>query len=454
MRLFMRDAQPQPPRVDPPAAPLGRAAFLARFVRNPLSVVPAAAYDEDFVPAANASRRFAWVTAPPLVKAVLLDQRETFQKKAQIRLLGPLLGRGILTSEGAHWKWQRQAAAPMFRPPELRAFVPTFVRAAEALAESWRPGAQGEVRDVEREMTRVTFDIIAATLLPSADPALAPAVEESVATFQKAGAWGQFYAMINVPQWLPRPGLFSGALAIRRLRGTVRGLVTENKKEDSLLRRLADARDPETGQAMNAEQLVDNLLTFYLAGHETTAKALTWTLYLLARSPQWRDALEEEIERVAGGAGLTAEHVEKLVLLPQVLKESMRLYPPIPLMSRQAVADATLGGHAIAAGTSVVLPIYAIHRHRKRWERPDEFDPERFSAAREAQQARYQYMPFGAGPRVCIGLGFAMLEATAILAALLRRVRFDLVEGHEVPAPVARVTLRPRGGMPLRVRMR
>jgi cytochrome P450 len=204
---------------------------------------------------------------------------------------------------------------------------------------------------------------------------------------------------------------------------------------------------------MNDEQLVDNLLTFYLAGHETTAKALTWTLYLLARSPEWSAALEDEVARVTQGGEVEAAHIERLVLTQQVLKESMRLYPPVPLMTRQAVTDAKLDGHAVRAGTSVVMPIYAIHRHARRWEDPDAFDPARFAPEREAAMPRYQYMPFGAGPRICIGQAFAMMEATAMLATFVARARFAPVPGSE-PAPVARVTLIPKGGMPLAVRLR
>jgi cytochrome P450 len=210
------------------------------------------------------------------------------------------------------------------------------------------------------------------------------------------------------------------------------------------------ARDPETGQQMNDEQLIDNLLTFYLAGHETTARALTWTLFLLARFPEWAERLRGEIAAVTGGAPVASEHLGRLVLVQQVVKESMRLYPPVPLLSRQAVVDTELGGHRIRAGTSVVMPIYAIHRHAKRWERPDEFDPERFAPGHEEKIPRYQYMPFGAGPRICIGRAFAEIEAAAILATLLQHARFALVEGH-VPEPVARVTLMPKGGMPLKV---
>lgn len=441
-----------PPRIDPPARPLNRLAFVARFVRNPLAVVPRAAYEEDIVFLRGA--RIAWVTGPAMVKSILLDEREKFHKLAQIRLLAPLLGKGILTSEGADWKWQRQAAAPIFRPQELAGFVPGFVRAARALLTQWR-ARPAEVRPIERDMTRVTFDVIAATLLPSADPRMPGAIEAATGLFQRSGAWGQLYAVADLPKWLPQPGRMAMAGAVKALRHAVRSILAERRaagvERDDLLARLMRSRDPETGQRMNDEQLVDNLLTFYLAGHETTAKALTWTLYLLARSPQWTARLAEEVAQVAGGADVGAPHIERLVLTQQVLKESMRLYPPVPLMTRQAVADAILQGHAVKAGTSLVMPIYALHRHARRWESPDAFDPQRFAPGREEKIPRYQYMPFGAGPRICIGMAFAMIEATAILATLLQHARFAPT-AHE-PAPVARVTLVPRGGMPLRVRL-
>jgi cytochrome P450 len=445
-----------PPRVDPPAQPLAGLAFVARFVRNPISVVPQAAYDGDLVAVVRGRTPIVWITAPALVKQVLLDEREKFLKLAQIRLLSPLLGKGILTSEGADWKWQRQASAPMFRPQELAGFVPSFVRAARNVIERWR-ARPGAVQPVDRDMTEATFEVISATLLPSGDARMPQAIERSTGLFQRSGAWGQLFAVANLPQWLPQPGRRSMARAIATLRSAVKALIAERRAgaagKDDLLHRLMQARDPDSGQSMNDEQLVDNLLTFYLAGHETTAKALTWTLYLLARSPEWARRLAEEIARVTGGAEVDAGHVEQLVLTQQVLKESMRLYPPVPLMTRQAVADTCLGEHPIRAGTSVVMPIYAIHRHARRWEDPDAFDPARFAPEREAAIPRYQYMPFGAGPRICIGMGFAMLEAAAMLATLLRHASFSPVAGRE-PVPVARVTLIPGGGMPLEVRLR
>lgn len=444
-----------PPRIVPPSRRLGRFAFAAAFVRNPLDVVPQAAYEEDLVSLGGEGASRIWVTSPALIKAVLLDERDKFQKLTQIRLLRPLLGRGILTSEGAEWKWQRQASAPMFRPQDLAGFVPTFVRVTHDLLGKWRGAPQGSTQRIDKDMTRATFDVVSATLLPSAD---APAFERSIGVFQRSGGWGQLFAAMNVPGWVPRPGFISGMRAISTLRTAAAGMIRERHRlrerggpeQDDLLQRLIAARDPETGQSMNDEQLIDNVLTFYLAGHETTAKALTWTLYLLARSPEWTTALEEEIARVTGGAPVTADHIEGLVRVRQVLKESMRLYPPVPIMSRQAVADARIDGHAVKAGASVLMPIYAIHRHARRWEDPDAFDPDRFSPEREALIPRYQYMPFGAGPRICIGMSFAMLEATAMLATMLQHARFETVEGHE-PLPIARVTLVPKGGMPLKV---
>jgi len=219
------------------------------------------------------------------------------------------------------------------------------------------------------------------------------------------------------------------------------------------MHRLMRAHDPESSQSMNDERLIDNLLTFYLAGHETTARALAWTLYLVARSPQWGAMLEEEIGRVTGGAPVESAHIERLVLVQQVLKESMRLYPPVPLLARQCVAATRLNGVEVMPGATVAMPIYALHRHAKRWEDPDAFDPARFAPEREAKIPRYQYLPFGAGPRICIGMAFAMIEATAMLATLLQKARFAPVAGRE-PFPLARVTLQPGGGLPLKVELR
>ena len=426
-----------PPHVSP-VAPRGRLAFLAAALRNPLQTIPRAVYEEDVVDRLQAKR--LWITEPSLIRKVLLEERDKYQKLTQIKLLSPLTGKGVLTSEGADWKWQRQASAPMFRPQDLLGFVPPFVQAAEDVTARWRATAAGSVHDVAEDMTRATFDVIAATLLPSPDAAFADDVQGGVRQLQRSGAWDILYVSMGFPAWLPRPGMFRSARGAGRI-------------VDDLLDRLIAARDPETGRSMDDGQLVDNLITFYLAGHETTAKALTWTLYLLSRSPAWSARLEEEIDRVTGGEKIRAEHIDKLVLTQQVIKESMRLYPPVPIMTRQTVTETSLAGHTLPVGTSVMMSIYAIQRHAKRWPRAHEFDPSRFSPENDARMPRYQYMPFGAGPRICIGMPFAMIESAAILATLLQHARFTFA-GREHPLPVARVTMTPRGGMPLAVTMR
>jgi len=190
-----------------------------------------------------------------------------------------------------------------------------------------------------------------------------------------------------------------------------------------------------------------------LAGHHTIAMTLTWTLYLLSRAPEWEARVLEEIRRVVPSGPVTAEHLNQLVTVQQVLKESMRLYPPLPLMTRYTAKDTELASQHIRAGSLIGLPIYVIHRHRKLWDDPDRFDPSRFSPEHEASHSRYQFMPFGAGPRICIGAAFALIEATAMLATLVRAARFETPPAQD-PIPVWRVVLLPKDGMPLQVTIR
>lgn len=443
-----------PPHVVPPARMVRGIALIAHFLRNPLKIVPQAVYEEDYVAFKGIGPRFAWVTGPDLIKAVMLDQADKFSKNVQIEFFGPLLGQGILTSEGPEWKWQRQIAAPMFRRQDLSTFVPAFTDAARQLLDRWRRSPPGSVQQIEADMTQITFDVICASLLPSSDSTVGMALEASADRLQRSAMWRQLYVVTHMPSWIPQPGGRRIRTAVRALRASVAVLLQERRRAerqpDDLMHRLMAARDPETGASMNDEQLIDNLLTFYLAGHETTSKALTWTLYLLASSPEWTRALTEEIAAVTGGQPVAAAHIDKLVLTQQVIKESMRLYPPVPTTGRQAIRDVRLGEHVVKAGTSVAIPVYAIHRHRKRWQDPDVFDPTRFSAANEGKISRYQYMPFGAGPRICIGMAFAMIEITAIVATILQNAHLAPVEGRQ-PFPVARISLHPQGGMPLRV---
>ena len=202
---------------------------------------------------------------------------------------------------------------------------------------------------------------------------------------------------------------------------------------NDLLARLLAARHPDTGEAMSDEGVVDNLLTMLFAGHETTAKALAWTLYLLARAPEWQERVRAEVADVIGDADISADHVDRLEVCERVLKESMRLYPPVPVIARRPVRDVDLDGYDIPADAQVVIPLFCLHRHRALWTDPDRFDPDRFLGERGANLPRTQYMPFGGGGRTCIGNSFAMVEAKVLLAAFVRAATFDW-DGRHKPA--------------------
>ncbi len=446
-----------PPRVVPPRREQGRLKFALNFIRNPLASIPEAVYEQDFVRYEKGRAPLVWITDPAYIKKLTLDNWQDFSKVAQKMLLGPLLGNGLLTAEGREWRWQRQTSAPIFRQENLIGQVPAIVHATENFVAQLSHDKSGEDRAIDRDMTRVTFDVISATLLPGGNEAMEHAIETSAGRFQASTSWTLLFALTGIPSWVPRPGAKTRRDGIHMLRSSVLNLLARRRamadKPDDLMQRLMDAKNPETGVQMSDEQLIDNLLTFYLAGHETTAKALTWTLYLLSRSPEWEARIVDEVQRVVGAGSVKAEHIDKLVLTQQVLKESMRLFPPAPQFGRTALKDCTFGPHEVKAGSTVMVPIYAIQRHKKYWTDPDRFDPTRFEPAKESKMSRYQYMPFGAGPRICIGMAFAMIEATAILATLIRAAHFETPPNHN-PEPISRVTLIPKGGMPMHVTRR
>ena len=444
-----------PPTVAAPARPLPILRYLARFVRNPLAALPRQVYEEPLVTYGRGRAFVVWVSAPHLLERILLHEPERFPKTpVEQRIFAPTLGRGILTSEGAEWRWQRKIAAPLFRHAELLRHVPVMADAAAAQLERWRPLPPERPIAVDDAMTETTFEVITRTILAGCDAQEGEIIRRSGQATLDAISWSIAYAMLSLPEWLWHPGKARMLRAAREEREAVARLVArrrlEHEKRGDILGRLLEARRPDTGEEMSDEQLVDNLVTFLAAGHETTAKLLTWALYLLARAPDWQERLRAEALAVAGGAPIAAEHIDQLVLTQRVLKETMRLYPPAPVLTRVTAEEVELDGRKIGKGVPIVMPIYAVHRHRKIWHDPDRFDPDRFLPEREATYQRAQFMPFGFGPRTCIGSSFAMIETTAILATLVRGARFDW-DGRHLPEPVSRVTLRPRGGMPLAV---
>ncbi len=452
------DAPLYPPTVRGPAQPLPVWRFLPTFVRNPLRALPQGVFEQPMVVAARRKAPIAWVTDPVLIERILLDEHASFPKPPlEKRVLGPALGDGILTAQGASWRWQRRVATPLFRHQDLLQLIPAMSDAARLQIARWQAAPAGAIRPIERDMTDVTYDVVTRTLFAGAAADEGDRIKAASEELLDVITWEIAVSLLQAPAWLWHPGrgrMRRNSALMRRIVGQIvarcRTELPGSRPNGGLIARMLSARDPDTGEPMTDDQIVDNLLTFLLAGHETTAKALTWALYLMARVPAWQERVRAEVSAAAGTDPITAWHLDQLPVTTRVLKEALRLYPPAPIMTRLVSADTVLGACELRAGTVLVLPIYAIHRHRKLWADPDRFDPDRFLPEREAGHVRTQFMPFGFGPRTCIGMSFAMIEATVLLATLVRDARFGW-DGRTSPEPVSRITLRPRGGMPLSV---
>lgn len=446
-----------PPTVQPPDRALPLPRFIARFIRNPLQALPRSVYTEPVVTYGSKRPLVTWVTDPALIERILLKDAEQFPKTPlDRRVLTPMLGNGILTAEGESWRWQRKIASPMFRYAEILSYVPAMVEATEQLLDTWKPRGAEFTVDIEDAMTETTFSVITRTVLAGIDEIEASAVKHAARTYLDRISWEIAAAMLRLPPAMWHPGKASMRSASKEVRTIVERLLAQRREVrglgGDLIARLIAARDPATGEQMSDAAIVDNLATFLFAGHETTAKALSWTLYLLARSPQWQERLREEVRNaIRSSQRVGPGTIERLPLTLRVLKDSLRLYPPAPVMTRLANQDLDLAGTRVPKGSLIVIPIFVLHRHQRLWDDPNRFDPDRFLPENEAKYPRTQFMPFGFGPRICIGSSFALIEATAILATLLQGAHFEWDERH-APEPVSRVTLRPKGGMPLRVK--
>lgn len=442
-----------PPGITPPRRPLPIWRFLPTFLRNPLRALPEQVYREPIYAPPNLGGHLAWVTAPDLVERLLLSDHEAFPKSpVEERIFASVLGEGILTAEGTHWRWQRRIVAPLFRHQEIVAYVPAMARVADRLAGSWSAASGPRLRRIDIEMTDVTFDVLAATLFAGATAAEEGELKHHIGAYLEHTSWDLGFEMLRIPTWVWHPSKPAMRHHAYRLRTTIENVLKRERKagfpDGGLMAKLGLATDPESRSPMSDDLVASNLLTFAAAGHETTAKALTWALYLLAMSPAWQDRVAREARAIAGDAPIEAGHVDRLEITRRVLKETMRLYPPAPVMGRMTTNPVEIGGQRFDTGAMLIIPVWAIHRHQALWDDPNRFDPDRFLPEQEAKIRRAQFMPFGFGPRTCIGLSFAMIEAVVLLATFVRAMRFT-VDCPLAPEPVSRVTLRPKGGMPL-----
>ncbi|MFN8060452.1 MAG: cytochrome P450 [Vicinamibacterales bacterium] len=452
-----RAASFYPPMVKPSRRPLRFPFNLAKLLGNNLAIIPEQAY-RDPVVLAPGPPRMAFFTGPDVVKELLLTRHDEFPKGGlQVDVLKPMFGNALISSEGREWKWQRGAAAPLFRHHELLQYGPIMSAAADAIVDRWKASPQSTVHHINRDMMRATFHVISSTMLAGGAPDMLRAVEQGHSDYYRGINWWVMYRLLGLPHWLPRPGGDAVRAHETRLRQAVAALVSERRAEaveaNDLLGRLLRASDPDTGLTMSDELLVDNVLSFLIAGFDTTAFALTWTLYLVSRSPEWEARMVDEIARVVGDGPVTSAHVERLTVVQQVLSESLRLFPTAPIIVRDILDDVELGGVPVKAGTVGIIPIYAIHRHRALWTDPDRFDPSRFAPDAATKPSRYQFLPFGAGPRICMGSAFAMIESTIMLATFVRAARFE-TDARFDPQPASRMFLLPKSGMPMRVTLR
>ena len=449
---------PHPAQIEPPDQPLSLFPLLRTVLDNPIKVWPRDVYRDRLYRWRVLGQDTIYVMAPDLIRTVLLDDADSFEKgEIARRTLGPGLGDSILITDGSRWRWQRRAVASLFRPERIREFLPEMIAAAEHTRDRWQAMPRGTEIDVAHEMMRTTFDVILRTMLPGRGNIDTELMERSVTSGLESTSWIVALALVRAPSWVPYPGIYRTRRDRKRLHSILESLILEARqtrgKDDDLLSHLMNATDPETGKSMNAIDVRNNLMTFITAGHETTALALTWTFYLLNLHPDIEDRVRDEIAAVTEGGPVRPNHIEELTYTNQVIQELMRLYPPAALIVRAARRDIVLDGEHIRAGSTVYVPVYAVHRHEKLWSEPDRFDPSRFGPESAKALDRFCYLPFGAGPRTCIGQNFAQAEAIAVMASLLRSFRLTLRPGYR-PEPRLRVTLRPAGGMPMRLQRR
>jgi len=436
---------------------------LLRFFRtlrdNMIATYGEEAYERDIIERKMFGRRRFLVNEPVAIKRVLLDNAANYQKtEITRRILEPGLGRGLITSEGETWRQHRRAMSPAFDHRSIVSYVSIMTGAAQELLAEWSSLGAGAGVDVATEMMEVTLNIISRTMFSSDSDHIVAIMERGAGRYQ-AQMRPNMMDFLGLPAWLAGLGRIRVAdrtlgefdTEIDRLI-KVRSRNPESGPKD-LLARLIAARDEQTGGGMTAQEVRDHVITIFMAGHETTAMAMTWTWYLLSQHPAEEAKLHAELATVLGGRVPTSEALDKLTYTKMVIEESMRLYPPVHTIAREALADDTLAGRHVPKGSAVLIAPWVLHRHRQLWHNPGRFDPERFSPEQSTARARFSYLPFGGGRRICIGAAFATAEATLLLATVAQRYQLRLAPGHLVE-PQGLITLRARHGMKMVLRPR
>jgi cytochrome P450 len=391
---------------------------------------------------------------PDLARQILIEQPEKFRKPRLIKhAFQPFAGEGLLTSDGALWRRQRKLMQPAFHQAQLATYADVMVAHATRMVDSW---PDREICAINAEMTKLTLGVVVKSLFGADIPREAEDIGPSMLAVLDA-ANTRLNAVVRMPSWIPTRRNVRERRALAKLDATLHTLIRQRRAlghvRNDLLSVLLAAFDEESGARMSDQQLRDEMMTLFLAGHETTANALTWTWYLLARHPEAEAKLLEELQHMLQGRTPVASDLPKLPYTEMIVREAIRLYPPAPGVAREPTEDVTIGGYDVPAGSLVTVNIYALQRDPRFFPDPDRFDPERFRPGWEDQIPRYAYLPFGGGPRVCIGNGFAMMEARLVLATVAQRCKLSLDPVEEI-APIQLVTLRPKTAVRMRVERR
>lgn len=437
-----------PPKLPP--GPKGRPVVgnLLDYSRDPLGFLSRCAREYGDVVRLNFPGPPAYLLSnPEHIEQVLVGNNRNFIKDRVTRGELSILGNGLLTSDGDFWRRQRRLAQPAFHRERIANYAETMVSYTERMLEGWRNSGQ---RDVHHDMMRLTLEIVAKTLVDAdiADEAedVGEALGAVMAHFSDQGN-GVFLRML--PDSVPTPSNLRYRRAQRQLEGFIYGIIDERRKSGrdtgDLLSMLLKARDGD-GSRMSDEQLRDEVMTVIMAGHETTAIALSWTWRLLALHPEVERKFHAELSEQLNGKAPTMEDLPNLTYTDAVLKESMRLYPPAWAIGREAIEDCEIGGYQVPAETQLFISQYVVHRLPHFFEDPESFDPDRWAGGLEKQIPKYAYFPFGGGPRLCIGQSFAKMEAALLLATIAQNFKLGLVSGQRT-TPQPSITLRPKNGV-------
>ncbi len=455
------DAQPAPfvpPAPIPRTSPPSTLQMIRIVYRNPLELWGEPSYNEKWISVSGIGGPLVIANDPGLIRHVLVDNARNY-KMARVRqkILRPILRDGLLTAEGEVWKRSRKAMAPVFTPRHIQGFAAPMLKQSEKFAERYE-GVQTPV-DLSRDMTMLTYDILAETLFSGEIAGEAGSFASQVDRLFETMGRVDPLDLLGAPDWLPRITRLLGRNSLGFFRKIVADTIEMRKQRlardpegtpEDFLTLLLRAEGPD---GLTRAEIEDNIITFIGAGHETTARALGWTLYCLAESPWERERIEAEIDGVMASGADPVEWLEKMPLARAAFEEALRLYPPAPSINREAVEDDRYADLVIPRGTQVLVMPWTVHRHRLLWDNPDAFIPGRFAPGAREKIDRFQYLPFGAGPRICIGASFAMQEAMIALGVLMSRYRFDTVAATK-PWPVQKLTTQPQGGLPMRVTRR